>query len=105
MSTTSTTNNKEAKTPPPSPVSASPVSRDKMHSGSPKTKTPELHFNYKKPRQYHTQPRVLTPKNMDDDQTLRKSRGRQRRKSDSVGNNGKIIHMFLLRWLLVLFDI
>ena len=95
MSTSSTTNNNDAKTPPPSPVAASPVSKDKMHSSSPKTKTPELHFNYKKQRQYQTQPRVLTPKNMDDDQNFRKSRGRQRRKSDGVGNNGIIIMVLL----------
>ena len=62
-------------------VTSSPVQSQKQQSASPKSKTPELHFNYKKPRQYQ----ILDTKQVDKEESGgRRSRGRQRRQSDSV---------------------
>ena len=77
--TTSPSNNetKEKK----APITSSPTPSQKQQSASPKSKTPELHFNYKKPRQYQ----ILDTKQVDKEESGgRRSRGRQRRQSDSV---------------------
>ena len=62
-------------------ATSSPTPAQKQQSASPKNKTPELHFNYKNPRQYP----VADSKHSDKDESVgRRSRERQRRKSDSV---------------------
>ena len=75
-----TTSNNEVKENRTSATS-SPTPSQKQQSASPKNKTPELHFNYKKPRQY---PTADAKQNEKDESVGRRSRERQRRKSDSV---------------------
>ena len=60
---------------------SSPVQSQKHQSESPKSKTPELHFNYKKPRQY---PLKDTKHSHKDESVGRRSRERQRRQSEGV---------------------
>ena len=63
-------------------ATSSPTPSQKGLSASPKNKTPELHFNYKKPRQYSK----VDVKQIDKEETAggRRSRERQRRSSASV---------------------
>ena len=62
-------------------VTSSPVQSQKQQSASPKSKTPELHFNYKNPRQYP----ITDTKHANKDESVgRRSRERQRRQSEGV---------------------
>ena len=77
-STTATgTDSKENRT----SATSSPVLSQKQQSASPKSKTPELHFNYKKPKQY---PLTDTKHSNKDESVGRRSRERQRRQSEGV---------------------